>query len=77
MNLPNKLTVLRICLVPFFVFFLLADFVPHRYLFALLLFCCRLLYGYLDGKIAGEITSSPISGNSWIPWRTKSWSWQR
>lgn len=33
MNLPNKLTILRIVMVPFFVFFLLADFVPHRYLF--------------------------------------------
>ena len=52
MNLPNKLTVLRICLVPFFVFFLLADFVPHRYLFALLLFCAASYTDHLDGKIA-------------------------
>ena len=37
MNLPNKLTILRIIMVPFFVFFLLAEFVPHRYLFALIL----------------------------------------
>ena len=52
MNLPNKLTVLRICVVPFFVFFLLADFVPHRYLFALLLFCAASYTDHLDGKIA-------------------------
>ena len=76
MNLPNKLTVLRICLVPFSSF-LLADFVPHRYLFALLLFCAASYTDHLDGRSPGEITSSPISGNSWIPWRTKSWSWQR
>ena len=52
MNLPNKLTILRIIMVPFFVFFLLADFVPHRYLFALLLFCAASYTDHLDGKIA-------------------------
>lgn len=52
MNLPNKLTVLRIILVPFFVFFLLADFVPHRYLFALIIFCGASYTDHLDGKIA-------------------------
>ena len=26
MNLPNKLTVLRVIMVPFFVFFMLTDF---------------------------------------------------
>ena len=52
MNLPNKLTILRIIMVPFFVFFLLADFVPHRYLFALILFCAASYTDHLDGKIA-------------------------
>ena len=52
MNLPNKLTILRIVMVPFFVFFLLADFVPHRYLFALILFCAASYTDHLDGKIA-------------------------
>ena len=52
MNLPNKLTILRIVMVPLFVFFLLADFVPHRYLFALLLFCAASYTDHLDGKIA-------------------------
>ena len=52
MNLPNKLTILRIIMVPFFVFFLLAEFVPHRYLFALILFCAASYTDHLDGKIA-------------------------
>ena len=52
MNLPNKLTILRICMVPFFVFFMLAEFVPHRYLFALILFCAAYYTDHLDGKIA-------------------------
>ena len=38
MNLPNKLTVLRMAMVPFFVGALLWRGLPHRYLVALLLF---------------------------------------
>ena len=37
MNLPNKLTVLRMAMVPFFVGALLWQELPHRYLVALLL----------------------------------------
>lgn len=52
MNLPNKLTVLRVILVPFFVFFLLGE---DSFLFrslALLLFVGASLTDLLDGKIA-------------------------
>ncbi len=52
MNLPNKLTVLRVILVPFFVFFLMADFIPHNLLFALLIFIIASYTDFLDGKIA-------------------------
>lgn len=52
MNLPNKLTVFRVILVPFFVFFLLADFIPHNYIFALILFAVASYTDHLDGKIA-------------------------
>ena len=52
MNLPNKLTVLRMILVPFFVFFLLAEWMPHHYLFALILFCTASYTDHLDGQIA-------------------------
>lgn len=52
MNLPNKLTVLRICLVPFFVFFMLAEFVPYRYFIALVIFGAASYTDHLDGKIA-------------------------
>ncbi|MDO5123908.1 MAG: CDP-diacylglycerol--glycerol-3-phosphate 3-phosphatidyltransferase [Eubacteriales bacterium] len=53
MNTPNKLTVLRICLVPFMVVALLLNF-PHHYLVAGLLFGAASLTDYFDGKIARQ-----------------------
>lgn len=52
MNLPNKLTMLRMVLVPFFVFFALADFIPHHNLIAGLIFGAASYTDHLDGKIA-------------------------
>ena len=52
MNLPNKLTLLRLILVPFFVFFLLMPGIPHHYLAALLIFAAASYTDHLDGKIA-------------------------
>ena len=51
MNLPNKLTVARILLVPFFVTALLIDF-PLNNLAALALFGAASITDLLDGKIA-------------------------
>ena len=52
MNLPNKLTVLRVLMVPCFVFFALADFIPHHNLIAGLIFGAASYTDHLDGKIA-------------------------
>jgi len=38
MNLPNKLTILRVLLVPLLIFFMLTQSVPHNYLWALIVF---------------------------------------
>ncbi len=38
MNLPNKLTLLRVILVPFYVFFMLTDIVPFSPVIALAIF---------------------------------------
>lgn len=51
MNLPNKLTVGRIVLVPFFVAGLLIDF-PLNSLVALIIFIIASITDMLDGKIA-------------------------
>ncbi|MCR5507903.1 MAG: CDP-diacylglycerol--glycerol-3-phosphate 3-phosphatidyltransferase [Lachnospiraceae bacterium] len=53
MNLPNKLTVLRVLMIPFFVFFMLKD-IPEGYgkWVALAIFVVASLTDMLDGKIA-------------------------
>lgn len=53
MNLPNKLTILRIILVPFMVAALLIKF-PFHYLVAGLIFGAASLTDYFDGKIARQ-----------------------
>ncbi len=53
MNLPNKLTIFRVILIPFFVFFLLSK--PDDFTFrmiALSIFIIASLTDMLDGKIA-------------------------
>lgn len=51
MNLPNKLTLTRIIIVPFFVAAMLIDF-PLHHLAALLLFIIASVTDMFDGKIA-------------------------
>ena len=53
MNLPNKLTVLRVIMVPFFVFFMLTDAggAANKWI-ALAIFVIASLTDMLDGKIA-------------------------
>lgn len=54
MNLPNKITVCRICLIPIFIFFYLASFIPFGIgkIVAAAIFAIACLTDFLDGKIA-------------------------
>lgn len=52
MNLPNKLTVFRIFLVPIIVFFLIYKGLENHYLYALLIFLIASYTDRLDGRIA-------------------------
>lgn len=53
MNLPNKLTVLRVIMIPFFVLFMLTDFAgaASKYI-ALAIFCVASFTDFLDGYLA-------------------------
>ena len=60
MNLPNKLTVLRMCMVPFFVAALLWQGLWQNSFIALVLFAAASLTDLLDGQLArknGQVTT--------------------
>ncbi|MGN0487489.1 MAG: CDP-diacylglycerol--glycerol-3-phosphate 3-phosphatidyltransferase [Acutalibacteraceae bacterium] len=52
MNLANKLTIFRVVLVPFFVFFMLTDWVPYSRYIAFAIFVVATITDKLDGTIA-------------------------
>ena len=52
MNLPNKLTMFRVILIPFFIVFLLMPITPYDKWIALAIFVFASLTDLLDGKIA-------------------------
>ena len=52
MNTPNKLTLMRVIMIVPFVFCMLSDLVPHRFLWAFLLFVTASLTDMLDGYLA-------------------------
>lgn len=51
MNLPNKLTVFRICMVPPFMLFIYLQ-IPGKYLISLIIFAIAAITDALDGRIA-------------------------
>lgn len=52
MNLANKLTLLRVVIVPFFVLFMCVGAIPLNYLWALVLFGAASITDMFDGKVA-------------------------
>ena len=52
MNLPNKITLIRIILIPIMVFLYLATFIPYGKLIALAVFILAACTDFIDGMIA-------------------------
>lgn len=52
MNLPNKITIFRICLIPVFLLFFLVEEIPYHNYIALVIFVFACLTDALDGHIA-------------------------
>ncbi len=55
MNLPNKLTMARIILIPVFVLFMFAEFIPWHNFVALAIFIIASLTDMLDGMLARKM----------------------
>ncbi len=52
MNLPNKLTLMRVIMIPFFIVFLLVPITPYDNWIALAIFILASITDFLDGYIA-------------------------
>lgn len=52
MNLPNKLSLLRIILIPVMIAVFYFDFLPYNYLYCALIFAVSAVTDFLDGYIA-------------------------
>lgn len=52
MNLPNKISIARICLIPLVIFFYLATFIPFGKLIAFLIYVVAVCTDFVDGMIA-------------------------
>lgn len=52
MNTPNKLTILRVLLVPVFLIFLMVEQIPYNYVYALVFFIAASLTDLFDGYLA-------------------------
>jgi CDP-diacylglycerol--glycerol-3-phosphate 3-phosphatidyltransferase len=74
MNLPNKLTMLRIILIPFFMFFYLATFIPGGKIIATVILILAALTDMLDGRIARKYNLITDFGKLMDPVADKSFS---
>lgn len=52
MNTPNKLTLIRVLLVPIFLAFLMINQIPYNYVYALVIFIVAALTDLFDGYLA-------------------------
>ena len=73
MNTANKLTMLRVALIPVFLILLYLRFPFHMY-FALTVFILASVTDFVDGYIA-TTTRSPTLASLWTLWPTRCWSW--
>ena len=75
MNLPNKLTMLRVIMKPIFVVVLLSGLVPmplNRYI-ATIIFMAASFTDYLDGHLQENTILLLISVNLWTLWPISFW----
>lgn len=62
MNVPNRLTVLRMVITPVFLAVFLAESIPNHYLWGLLIYAVGCVTDFLDGKIARKYNLITVFG---------------
>ena len=74
MNLPNKLTMFRVALIPVFVWLMLSRVFYWKFLYSLIVFAAASITDYLDGHIARRDGLVTDFGKLWTRSPTSSWS---
>ncbi len=74
MNLPNKITLLRIILIPFFIFFYLASFIPYGKIIATVILILACITDAVDGYIARKYNMVTNLGKLMDPIADKAFS---
>lgn len=74
MNLPNKITLLRIILIPFFIFFYLASFIPYGKIIATVILILACITDAVDGYIARKYNMVTDLGKLMDPIADKAFS---
>jgi CDP-diacylglycerol--glycerol-3-phosphate 3-phosphatidyltransferase len=67
MNTPNKLTMLRIFMIPLFMVFLLFSKIPYHMTFALVVFVLASITDLIDGKLARKYNQITTFGKLMDP----------
>ena len=66
-NIPNKLTMIRVILIPFFIVFMLWDAVPYSDYIAAAVFILACITDFLDGYLARKYNETTTFGKFMDP----------
>ena len=69
MNVPNRLTILRVVMIPLFVVAMLWETLPYHEYIALALFVGACITDFFDGYLARNTIRLLPLVNLWIPWQ--------
>lgn len=62
LNLPNKLTIFRMILTPFFLAVIISESIPHHFIYGAILFGIGSLTDFVDGRIARKYNQITVFG---------------
>lgn len=70
-NIPNKLTMIRVILIPFFIVFMLWDAVPYGEYIAAAVFILACITDFFDGYLARKYNETTTFGKFMVRWADK------
>jgi CDP-diacylglycerol--glycerol-3-phosphate 3-phosphatidyltransferase len=62
LNLPNKLTIFRMIITPFFLAVIISESIPHHFIYGAVLFGIGSLTDFIDGRLARKNNQITVFG---------------